>query len=601
MKLLSVLITALILPASLMAQQASGSITILHTNDLHSKLIGFSPELEYSPLSVGDDYTLGGFARIASIIEKVQKEKRGQALVLDAGDFLMGSFFHLAEAESGFQLRLMRKMGYDAVCLGNHEFDYGPQTLAKIVNNARLRGEIPAITCANLSFDNNNPGSYDLQVLFDSKIIAPYTVFEKDGMKIGVFGIMGYDARDVAPNMKPVVYEDAVKIAKQTSKYLKTTEKVEIVICLSHGGLTKDKNGEYSGEDVKLAENCPYIDVIVGGHSHTYLVQPIWVNDVLIVQAGAYGTNIGRMDLTLNEGKITNCKYQLIQVNDDLQGDPAIFADVEQQKTIINKTILNQMGYQYDEVVVKTGFDLICDEINDPAGSNLGPMVADAIYYYVGRIDPEGTDVALIATGLIRDKIAAGKKGYQSVSDIFRVVSLGEGADGIPGYPLAKVYVTGRELKNVFEVLLIAPKSSSSNYCYYAGVKVYYNPKGGFLNKITRIEIRGNEIDYSKNNTQLYGLVANSYMLEFVSLIKKLTYGLLSVYPKHANGDRVSDMKSAWIDFDKSTPGVQEGKEWFALLSFFESFEDCDGDKIPDIPEHYRKAHINIMEEPTGK
>ncbi|HQL71054.1 MAG TPA: 5'-nucleotidase, partial [Bacteroidales bacterium] len=248
-----------------------------------------------------------------------------------------------------------------------------------------------------------------------------------------------------------------------------------------------------------------------------------------------------------------------------------------------------------------TGFDLICDEINDPAGSNLGPMVADAIYYYVGRIDPEGTDVALIATGLIRDKIAAGKKGYQSVSDIFRVVSLGEGADGIPGYPLAKVYVTGRELKNVFEVLLIAPKSSSSNYCYYAGVKVYYNPKGGFLNKITRIEIRGNEIDYSKNNTQLYGLVANSYMLEFVSLIKKLTYGLLSVYPKHANGDRVSDMKSAWIDFDKSTPGVQEGKEWFALLSFFESFEDCDGDKIPDIPEHYRKAHINIMEEPTGK
>lgn len=187
MKLLSVLITALILPASLMAQQASGSITILHTNDLHSKLIGFSPELEYSPLSVGDDYTLGGFARIASIIEKVQKEKRGQALVLDAGDFLMGSFFHLAEAESGFQLRLMRKMGYDAVCLGNHEFDYGPQTLAKIVNNARLRGEIPAITCANLSFDNNNPGSYDLQVLFDSKIIAPYTVFEKDGMKIGVF------------------------------------------------------------------------------------------------------------------------------------------------------------------------------------------------------------------------------------------------------------------------------------------------------------------------------------------------------------------------------------------------------------------------------
>lgn len=373
MKTLTVLTSFILLSFLLNAQTRSGNITIVHTNDMHSKLIGFSPELEYSPMSTGDDFTLGGFARIAAIIQKIQEEKNGQALVLDAGDFLMGSFFHLAEAETGFQLRLMKKMGYDAVSLGNHEFDYGPATLAKIINNARLRDEIPVITCANISFDHNNPASYDLQALFDNKTILPFHIFEKDGIRIGVFGILGYDAREVAPNMKPVIYDDAIKTAKQTSKHLKKVEKVDVVICLSHGGVKKDKNGEFTGEDVKLAESCPYIDVIIGGHSHTYLVQPIWVNDVLIAQTGSYGTHVGRMDLILNEGKITNCKYQLIQVNDDITGVASIFEEIEKQKAILNQTILAKLGYQYDQVVVKANFDLICDEVNNPAGAILDP------------------------------------------------------------------------------------------------------------------------------------------------------------------------------------------------------------------------------------
>ncbi len=581
-----------------MAQPHTGNITILHSNDLHSRLCGFAPENEYSPLSVNDDFTLGGFSRIASLIATEKSIKGDELLVLDAGDFLMGSFFHTDEAESGFQLRLMKRMGYDVLAIGNHEFDYGPGTLARIINNARLRGEIPLLTCANLSFDDRQQESADLKKLYDNGTIAPYHIVTRAGMRIGIFGILGYDAYDVAPKLKPVVFLDPVKTAKRTSKHLKAVEKVDLVICLSHSGLTYTKVNKLAGEEVKLAENCPYIDLIISGHSHTLLIQPMWINDIMIVQAGAYGTNIGKLELSVTDGRIVNSKYRIIQVNDEIFGDNQIQREIEKQKDAINKNLLHPLGFDFNRKIVKTDFDLVCDEVGDPEGSNLGPLIADAIYYYVNKYEPEGTDVAMIAAGMIRDKIKQGKRGFQTVSDIFNIVSLGEGNNGIPGYPLAKVYVTGKELKNVLEVLLIAPSSSTANYCYFSGVKIYYNPEKGMLRKIQRIEINGTEVDCSKYNTQLYGLVANSYMLEFVGIIKKMTFGLVSVFPKHANGDRIVDMKNAIIDFDKETEGIQEGKEWFALIEFFESFDDCDSDMIPDIPYEYAEPRSCLI--PVG-
>jgi 5'-nucleotidase len=123
-------------------------LVILHTNDLHSRLNGFSPESEYTPLSVNDDNTRGGFARIATLIAD-ERKKSPNVLVLDAGDFLMGTFFPKLEESTGFQLSLMKKMGYDAISLGNHEFDFGPGFLAKVIRKSSENGSLPLMIASN--------------------------------------------------------------------------------------------------------------------------------------------------------------------------------------------------------------------------------------------------------------------------------------------------------------------------------------------------------------------------------------------------------------------------------------------------------------------
>jgi 5'-nucleotidase len=195
----------------------------------------------------------------------------------------------------------------------------------------------------------------------------------------------------------------------------------------------------------------------------------------------------------------------------------------------------------------------------------------------------------MVAAGVIRDKFVP---GVQSAPDIFSVMSLGSGSDNIPGYPLARLYVTGKELKNILEILQVAYKSTPDNYCYYSGLRVEYDPGKGLLKKLSKIEIMHSDgsiknVDFSKKNKTLYSITANSYMLEFVGIIKKMSFGLINVVPKDASGNPVTDMKKSIIDMDVTTPGVQEGKEWLALMEYLGSMKDTDGSGIPDIDKKY--------------
>ncbi len=195
----------------------------------------------------------------------------------------------------------------------------------------------------------------------------------------------------------------------------------------------------------------------------------------------------------------------------------------------------------------------------------------------------------MVAAGVIRDKLVP---GVLSAPDIFSVMSLGSGSDNIPGYPLARLYVTGKELKNILEILQVAYKSSPDNYCYYSGLRVEFDPDKGLLKKIGRIEIINPDgsvrnVDLSKKNKTLYSITANSYMLEFIGIIKKMSFGLINVVPKDASGNPVTDMKSAIIDMNGSATGIQEGKEWLALLEFIGSMKDTGNNGIPDINSKY--------------
>ncbi len=281
--------------------------------------------------------------------------------------------------------------------------------------------------------------------------------------------------------------------------------------------------------------------------------------------------------------------YLLIPVDDKIIGDRLINELIEKQKEKISSEILVPLNMDYDRKIVETDFILEGNELGDFKGSNLGPLVADAIHYYVNKSSDNGTDVSMVAAGVIRDKIVP---GTQTAPDIFRVMSLGSGKDKVPGYPLSQLFVTGKELKSILEILQVAYKSSPDNYCYYSGLKVDYDPDKGLLRKISKIEIvhsdgTTNDVDFSRKNKTLYSITANSYMLEFIGIIKKMSFGLINVVPKDSSGKQVFDMKTAVLDMDRSKDGVQEGKEWLALIEFFSSMNDRNGDGIPDVDNKY--------------
>lgn len=575
----------------------SKELIIIHTNDLHSRLAGYAPESEYTPLTTGDDRTIGGFARIARITRHEKYRDTGSVLVLDAGDFLMGTLFHTLEPSDGFQLGLMKEMGYDVVSLGNHEFDFGVSSMAEIISSSIKNGQIPSIVLANIHFNPESGEDDELQTLYAYGIIKPYHIIVKNGLRIGIFGILGYDATDVAPLITPAKIMDPIKTARKITNELKTIEKADVVICLSHSGVMKNAKGVWEGEDVKLASKVNDIDIIISGHTHTPLHEPIFVGKTVIVQAGANGAYIGKIQLAIENNHVKFKKYELVPINDSLRGDFKIHAAIENRKGLIQERILNNIGIKYDDPIVTSGFDLTCYEQYKVEESNLGPFLADAIRHYVNNTEGKHTDIALIAAGVIRDQLVT---GTSSIADIFRISSAGKGFDDIPGYPLSMAYVTGNELKKIIEVLLFAYKSSPGNYCYYSGLKVKIDPSKGMLRKVISIETEDEtgiykQVDFSKNNNKLYSIVANAYIMKFVGLLKKMTYGIVKVYPKNQDGNIISDMRDAIIDMDLQKDGVQEGKEWMALYKFVRQFQDVNRDGIPDIPDQYKYPEHRIV------
>lgn len=573
-----------------LSAQYEKKITILHTNDLHAHLEGFAPESDYSPLTVNNDKTVGGFARIATIIKREKESSEGTTLVVDAGDFLMGTLFQSLEVNNGFQLRLMKTMGYDLACLGNHEFDYGPEKLAAIISASVKNGEISPLLLSNAVFNDKANEDNSLEAHFQNNNIRQKLIITRDGLKIGFFSLMGVVADDNAALAPPVTFSKQIPLARKMVKELQN-EKCDIIICLSHSGVAEDDKGGWEGEDVELAEKVKGINVIISGHSHTILEKPIMINGVPVVQTGEYGRNVGKLSLSFKDGKVTVDGYSLLPVDDKIIGDQNVQKLINVQKELIDSEVLASLGMRYVKPVAESDFLLECNEMGDIRNSNLGPMVADAIHMYVNNHSDEGTDVSMVAVGVIRDRIVPGK---QTAADVFRIMSMGTGKEIIPGYPLSRLYVTGKELKSILEILQVAYKSTPANYCYYSGIRVEFNPEKGMLKKIIRVEISGADgknqtVDFSKKNKKLYSITANSYMLEFIGIIKKMSFGLINVVPKDITGARVTDMKKAVIDMDNKREGVQEGKEWLALMEMISLMKDTNGNGIPDLDGKYRE------------
>jgi len=588
---LSVFLAVLFWSANLFA--AEKIISIIHTNDLHSHLLGFSPNIDYRPDMIGNDGTQGGWARVASVIKQEKGKRNNPVLVLDGGDFLMGSLFHMIAREEAVELQVMKDMGYDVLTLGNHEFDLKPKGLARILHAAAAKGGMPAIVFSNAIFSQESDRDDALEEAFNRGLVKPYIIMEKEGIKIGIFGLMGKDAAEKAPFASPVKFRDPVEIAKEMVKVLREKEKVDMVICLSHSGVSKKKS---RSEDEVLAKGVEGIDVIVGGHSHTKLEKPIVVNSTLIIQAGVYGKWVGVLDLLWEKGKVQLKNYQLIEVDDKIPGDMTLQKKIESFIGTIDRDVLKPVNLSFRKVIGQTAFDLRIEEDE----SNLGNLIADSIRWYVNRHDYDPKDpitkvvVAIESNGVIRDDLLRGKTGALAVSDVFRSIPLGIGMDDTMAYPLISCYLYASEIKKALEILTsVYPFKGSSYFLQVSGLKFTYNPRRVIFDRVTHIWLGSEEegyvpLEYSESNKNLYRIATNIYNATFLKIVGKYTYQILNIVPKDRHGIPVADLTAFRVDADKNQPGIQELKEWIGVMEYIKSFADTNGDGLPDIPEKYR-------------
>ncbi len=212
------------------AADGKKTFTILHTNDIHSSFIGMGPAADYSPFTRNDDKTRGGYARLGALIAQRRdaRKAQGPVLVLDAGDYSMGTPFAAASREIGGELQLMARMGYDATTFGNHETDLGPDGLGQAITVAVKAGYVPkGVLASNADFSKADPTLKDLQRLVREGVIRRHLVIERGGIRFGLFGVLGKEAQ-IYTNGGAAAFSDPVEAAREMVKLLRETEKVDV-------------------------------------------------------------------------------------------------------------------------------------------------------------------------------------------------------------------------------------------------------------------------------------------------------------------------------------------------------------------------------------
>lgn len=548
-------------------------LTILFTHDMHDNLESYSVEVDKKIQS------RGGFARLYTAILE-ERSLDPQLLLVDAGDYSMGTLFQTIFTSKAPTLRLMGKMGYDATTLGNHEFDFRPQGLAQSLRAAKDSGDpLPEIVASNTSFPTDSDAELkDLQQAFKEYGIKDYHIVNKNGIKIGLFGLMGYEADSNAP-MARVVFDDMLEESKRVVKILKEEEKVDMVIALSHSGTDGD---EGESEDEILAKEVLGIDVIISGHSHTTLNNPIQINDTLIVSAGRYAENLGKLIVAKDDNKWTLEEYTLKTIDSSYQDHQELVSIIEDYKKDIDEEYLSLYNLSYDQVVAHAPFNftpaakLGKKQQEEP----LANMIGDAYIYAVKEAEKanyKDIDIAVVPKGIIRDSIVAGDL---TVKDIFNITPLGVGKDKISGYPLLDVYLTGKELQTAAEVDASIQPLMSAAQLYITGLQYHFNPNRLIFNKVTQVNLVQNDKIVDLENDKLYRVVANLYTAQMLNIVGDKSMGLLSIVPKDENGNVVENFEDRII-----YSGDQEVKEWVAVTNYIQSFDKKDG--VAQIDERY--------------
>lgn len=590
-----------VLPVGAVAEgctQETNVTTILFTHDLHSHFL---------PQSTAEGGESGGYARLKTVIDG-ERAMNPDALLVDGGDFSIGSLIQTLYITQAAELRTMGAMGYDAVTIGNHEFDHKGTGFAEMLNSAKaaqtaamglltdsqypprnleayqaqygpLTLALPALLEANYAPADDNPDRAFIRSAMENYGVTDCVTLERGGVTYGLFGLMGVDSDECAPT-SGFTRTDAAKAAKRCVETLKG-EGAEIIICLSHSG-TGDSLA--SSEDEELAKAVDGIDVIVSGHTHSTLAEPLVVNDTYIVSSGPYCQNLGSLTFSWDgSGQKRLLDYRLIPIDETVAEDPEIAGLVERWKDMVGETYLAQYGLTYDEVLTHSDYDLNTPASAVQENNGLGTLVSDAFLWADRTLNAAYADsphtVSVTADGVLRANLPAGDL---TAAMAFDVLSMGVGEDGTSGFPLVAVYLTGKELKAAMEVDASVTPIMPAAQLYMSGAKYAFNTKRMFFNRVYDAALTDVTFDesgtgnaYEIDDNALYRVVTGMYSAQMLGTVKSKSMGLLSLEPKQANGTPVTDFADC-ILYDANG---NELKEWYALAAYLEQFGE---DGLPD-------------------
>ena len=589
-KILSVMlvVAVLLLPVMDIPVEAADStkqIDVLFTHDTHSHLDSFSTIVN------GKQEKVGGFAKIKTLINEKKKEDP-DTLILDGGDFSMGTLVQTVYDTEAAELRMLGSLGYDVTTFGNHEFDYRSKGLANMLKAAKSSGEtLPEIVVCNVDWESMekaglSDGQKQIQSAFETYGVKDYVMVQKGDVKIAVVGVFGKDALECAPTCE-LSFKDPVEAVKQTVEEIRKNEEADMIACVSHSGTWDDEN---KSEDELLAKAVPDIDLIISGHTHSELPEAIQHGNTYIVSCGEYGRNLGSLSMTQNsDGRWDLSSYELIPVSEDVEADQETQKQIDALMDKVDTNYLADFGYTRKEVLAQNDIEFNSLEEMETKHEelNLGDIMSDAYVYAVENseyYDGDPVDVAVVPSGTVRDTYT---KGDITVEDVYNSFSLGIGRDGVAGYPLINAYLTGKELKLVAEVDASVSDFMTTARLYCSGLNFTYNPHRMILNKVmdcylTRTDGERIEIQDDK----LYHVVTDLYTGQMLGSVMKMSYGLLSLEPKDKDGKPIENLEDQAIMEDD-----KELKAWDAIARYMQSFDDTDGDGIANVPEYYASLH----------
>lgn len=560
------------------------AVDIVFTHDTHSHLNTFTAMVD------GLETELGGFARMNTLIE-AQRAQNPDTLVIDGGDFSMGTLIQTVFETQAAELRMLGYLGCDVTTLGNHEFDYRSKGLANMLTSAQASGDaVPAMVVCNVDWDTMEAeglteGQQRLKDAFAAYGVSDYTVLEKGDVDIAVVGVFGKDALACAPTCE-LKFEDPIEAVKQTVADIKANEDVDMIVCVSHSGTWED---ESKSEDELLAKAVPDLDLILSGHTHTEIEKPIQHGSTYVVSCGEYGKNLGELTLTQQaDGRWVMSAYELIPITSDIAVHAATQQTIDSFMDTVDTDYLARFGYTKDQVLAENDivFSTQKDLENVHEEHNLGDIIADAYVYAVeNAADYDGVpvDLAVVPSGTVRDTYA---RGDITVEQVFNSFSLGIGADGVPGYPLISVYLTGREIRTAAEIDASVSDFMTTARLYCSGLNFTYNPHRLLLNRVTDVCLEDDGQRVALEDDKLYRIVADLYSGQMLSAVTDMSYGILAIVPKYADGTPITDFEDVII-----TENGRELKAWDSIARYMASFADTDGDGIANVPAYYSTTH----------